>query len=45
MNLFGSTRVPETGKDRIVSDFKSKHIVVQRRGYFYSFDVLDSEGV
>lgn len=45
MNLFGSTRVPETGKDRIVSDYKSKHVVVQRRGHFYSFDVLDNEGM
>ncbi|XP_077292463.1 carnitine palmitoyltransferase 2 [Arctopsyche grandis] len=44
MGLFGSSRIPETGKDRLVNDYKSKHILVQRRGYFYSFDVLDSEG-
>lgn len=42
--LFGSSRIPETGKDHLVNDYKSKHILVQRRGYFYSFDVLDSEG-
>lgn len=42
--LFGSSRIPEIGKDRIVNDTKSKHILVQRRGYFYTFDVLDDEG-
>lgn len=44
MGLFGSTRIPELGMDRIVNDYKSKHVLVQRRGHFYAFDVLDQDG-
>lgn len=42
--LFGATRVPQIGKDKITRDPTSKHVVVQRRGNFYVFDVLDSDG-
>jgi hypothetical protein len=42
--LFGSTRLPENGKDRIITDLNSSHILVQRKGHFYAFDVLDSNG-
>ncbi|XP_045534518.1 carnitine O-palmitoyltransferase 2, mitochondrial [Papilio machaon] len=42
--LFGATRIPLFGKDRIYRDPKSKHILVQRNGHFYVFDVLDGDG-
>lgn len=43
-NLFGSTRIPETDKDRIYRKPNTRHIVVQRNGNFYTFDVLDENG-
>lgn len=43
-NLFGSTRIPETDKDRIYRKADTRHIVVQRNGNFYTFDVLDENG-
>ncbi|XP_030036332.2 carnitine O-palmitoyltransferase 2, mitochondrial [Manduca sexta] len=42
--LFGSTRIPQITKDKIFRDFNSKHVVVQRKGHFYVFDVLDADG-
>ncbi|XP_028177897.1 carnitine O-palmitoyltransferase 2, mitochondrial [Ostrinia furnacalis] len=42
--LFGATRIPQLEKDRIVRDPKSKHMVVQKNGHFYTFDVLDANG-
>lgn len=42
--LFGATRIPQVGKDKIFRDPKSKHVVVQKNGNFYVFDVLDSDG-
>lgn len=42
--LFGATRIPLLGKDRIYRDPKSKHVLVQRNGNFYVFDVLDADG-
>lgn len=44
IGLFGATRIPQKSKDKIYRDTKSKHVVVQRRGNFYVFDVLDSDG-
>lgn len=40
-NLFNSTRIPETDKDRISSKPFSRHITVQYQGHFYAFQVLD----
>ncbi|EFA11170.1 Carnitine O-palmitoyltransferase 2, mitochondrial-like Protein [Tribolium castaneum] len=39
-SLFQTTRIPETDKDRLVSCPESKHITVQYKGRFYSFEVL-----
>lgn len=43
-NLFNTTRIPELGKDRIFHDSSARHLVVLRRGHFYTFDVLDENG-
>lgn len=42
--LFGATRIPETGKDRIYRNEKSRHLLVIRNGHMYSVDVLDEAG-
>ncbi|CAG9129159.1 unnamed protein product [Plutella xylostella] len=42
--LFGATRIPKLNKDLIFRDPNSKHVLVQRKGHFYAFDVLDSDG-
>lgn len=42
-NLFRSTRIPILDKDKICQYPDSKHVVVMRRGYFYSFDLFDME--
>lgn len=39
-NLFQTTRIPETDKDRLVDCPTSKHVTVQFKGHFYSFPVL-----
>lgn len=43
-NLFNTTRIPEIGKDRIFHDPSAKHLLVLRKGHFYTFDVLDANG-
>lgn len=43
-NLFNSTRIPEIEKDKIFMDKSAKHIVVMRRGRFYTFNVLTENG-
>lgn len=43
-NLFGTTRIPETDKDRIYRKPDTRHIVVQRNGNFYAINVLDENG-
>ncbi|XP_063994759.1 carnitine O-palmitoyltransferase 2, mitochondrial-like isoform X2 [Diachasmimorpha longicaudata] len=43
-NLFGTTRIPEIGKDRITKDPNARHVLVMRRGYFYTFDILNEDG-
>lgn len=42
--LFGATRIPETDKDRIYRNEKSRHLLVVRNGHMYSVDVLDEAG-
>ncbi|CAH2076707.1 unnamed protein product, partial [Iphiclides podalirius] len=42
--LFGATRIPLPNKDKIIRDPTSRHILVQRNGSFYIFDVLDKDG-
>ena len=34
-----------TGKDELVSFKNSRHILVLYKGQFYTFDVLDSNGI
>lgn len=43
-NLFNTTRLPKTTKDEIYQDVSGKHIIVMRKGHFYSFDVMDENG-
>lgn len=45
-SLFGTTRIPETDKDRLVNTQFSKHITVQYKNHFYAFRVLaDSDEI
>ena len=44
-SLFRSTRVPYEGIDKLKKgDRDVRHIVVMRRGHFYSCPVLDADG-
>lgn len=42
--LFGVSRIPGKGKDWLVQNKNSKHIIVIRGGNLYSVDVLDDKG-
>ncbi|XP_034944753.1 carnitine O-palmitoyltransferase 2, mitochondrial [Chelonus insularis] len=44
LSLFGTTRVPALGKDIITHEKSSRHIVVMRKGHFYSMDLLNTDG-
>lgn len=44
VGLFGATRLPRLNKDEIFRDPTSKHVIVQKQGNFYAFDVLDTNG-
>ncbi|XP_060803793.1 carnitine O-palmitoyltransferase 2, mitochondrial [Amyelois transitella] len=44
VGLFGATRIPQLTKDKIFRDPSSRHVVVQKNGNFYIFDVYDSDG-
>lgn len=43
-SLFNSTRIPELKKDRLYQDKSKKHILVLRKGNFYTVEVLDENG-
>lgn len=43
--IFGTSRIPEMDKDRLVHAPNSKHIMVMRRGNIYAVDVLDNNGL
>ncbi|XP_015116644.1 carnitine O-palmitoyltransferase 2, mitochondrial isoform X2 [Diachasma alloeum] len=43
-HLFGTARIPEMEKDRIYNDPTSRHVIVMRRGHFYSFNLLNENG-
>ncbi|XP_076178681.1 carnitine palmitoyltransferase 2 [Ptiloglossa arizonensis] len=43
-NLFNTTRLPKIEKDEIHQDTSARHVVVMRKGHFYSFNVLDENG-
>ena len=43
-NLFHSTREPRKGQDVIVKHSPSRHVVVLRRGRFYSMPILKENG-
>ncbi|KAH0541037.1 carnitine O-palmitoyltransferase 2, mitochondrial isoform X1 [Cotesia glomerata] len=42
--LFGTTRIPLPTKDDLSHDLSSKHIIIMRKGHFYSMDIIDSSG-
>lgn len=42
--LFGATRIPELGKDRIYQESDTKHLVIIKDGHFFAMDVLDEQG-
>lgn len=42
-NLFQSTRIPRTDKDKLIVSPNSKHITVQYKGHFYTLDVLSGD--
>lgn len=42
--LFGSTRIPEMGTDRIQRTPDTRHVVVMKRGQLFSVDVLSENG-
>lgn len=42
--LFGATRIPEKGKDRIYRNRVSRHVLVIKDGHLYAVDVLDKDG-
>ena len=41
VNLFNSTRVPDSGMDRLEVDPDARHIAVISRGEIYTFDAID----
>lgn len=43
-NLFNSSRIPEIDKDRLISEPGAKHVLIQKNGNFYIFNVLDDGG-
>lgn len=43
-NLFNTTRIPHLGKDSIKHSPNKRHIVVMRRGHFYTFNVMEKDG-
>lgn len=40
-HLFNTSRIPQLEKDKIHHDATGRHIIVMRKGHFYTFDVLD----
>ena len=42
--LFNSTRIPELNKDRLATFESGRHIVVMRKGNFYVFDTITTDG-
>uniref|UniRef100_A0A7S3V1R7 Choline/carnitine acyltransferase domain-containing protein n=1 Tax=Aplanochytrium stocchinoi TaxID=215587 RepID=A0A7S3V1R7_9STRA len=42
--IFGSARLPSAGRDKVITDHKSTHIVVLCRGQAYYFDCIAEDG-
>ena len=42
--LFCSTRIPEVKKDRLATFENARHMVVMRKGNFYVFDTITTDG-
>uniref|UniRef100_A0A4W3J4N0 Carnitine O-palmitoyltransferase 2, mitochondrial n=1 Tax=Callorhinchus milii TaxID=7868 RepID=A0A4W3J4N0_CALMI len=42
--LFNSTRLPQPGRDELLSLPGERHLLVMRNGHFYTFDVLGPDG-
>ena len=42
--LFNSTRIPELKKDRLATYESGRHMLVMRKGNFYVFDTITTDG-
>ena len=42
--LFCSTRIPEVKKDRLATFESARHMLVMRKGNFYVFDTITTDG-
>ncbi|KHJ40582.1 Choline/Carnitine O-acyltransferase [Trichuris suis] len=42
--LFNTTRIPVMIKDQLSTDRSSRHVIVMRRGHFYSIDLFHTDG-
>lgn len=42
--LFCSTRIPEVKKDRLATFENARHMLVMRKGNFYVFDTITTDG-
>lgn len=42
--LFNSSRIPQKGKDILVSDSTKNHVLVVHKGNFFTFPVLNADG-
>ncbi len=42
-NLFNSTRIPDSGMDRLETKPDARHIAVISRGEIYTFDAIDEQ--
>lgn len=42
--LFGTTRIPQFGRDKLVTDYNSNHVAVVCRDQYYWFDISDQVG-
>lgn len=41
--IFGTTRIPNFGRDKLVTNYNSTHIAVVCRNHYFTFDVIDKE--
>eukprot|EP01126_Amoeba_proteus_P047275 TRINITY_DN5387_c0_g1_i3.p1 TRINITY_DN5387_c0_g1~~TRINITY_DN5387_c0_g1_i3.p1 ORF type:complete len:653 (-),score=120.36 TRINITY_DN5387_c0_g1_i3:87-1976(-) len=42
--LFGSTRIPQFSRDKLVVDYESTHVAVVCNDQYYTFELVDSDG-
>jgi hypothetical protein len=41
--IFSTTRIPNFGRDRLVTNYNSTHIAVVCKNHYYWFDVFDKD--